>query len=41
MHIPDGLLNNNLSLGMLAGASCMLGYYFSKVLKTFQYYHKI
>ncbi|MDR2066856.1 MAG: energy-coupling factor ABC transporter permease [Endomicrobium sp.] len=34
MHIPDGFLNNNLAGGMLAGAVCMLGYCFEKVLKT-------
>jgi cobalt/nickel transport system permease protein len=34
MHIPDGFLNNNLAGSMLAGAVCMLGYCFGKVLKT-------
>jgi cobalt/nickel transport system permease protein len=34
MHIQDGFLNNNLAGSMLAGAVCMLGYCFGKVLKT-------
>ncbi|MDR0956722.1 MAG: energy-coupling factor ABC transporter permease [Endomicrobium sp.] len=34
MHIPDGLLNNTLANGLLAGTIGMFGYYLSKIFKT-------
>ncbi|MDR2399597.1 MAG: energy-coupling factor ABC transporter permease [Endomicrobium sp.] len=34
MHIQDGFLNNNLAGSMFAGAVCMFGYCFGKMLKT-------
>jgi cobalt/nickel transport system permease protein len=34
VHIPDGVLNNNFSRGMLCGTLFMLNYCLSRVLKT-------